>query len=218
MIVVFSHPKGGVGKSMLAFNYAVFLRKKGIEVAIIDLDGQHSISNFNKIRIAFNVTPTLNIKTYDNTNELVSFLNQVSSSDMVIIDTGGFDSSNNRIALAFADKIITPVSDSPVEIMRLLNFSNILDEIEVNLNHKLKTYVVLNRIHPSLKNIDYVKEPFKDKPVYNFLNSVVRDRVRFKFSVSNGNSVFDEPENIRDEKAIFELNSLYNEIENIIIS
>lgn len=218
MIVVFSHPKGGVGKSMLAFNYAVFLRKKGIKVTIIDLDGQHSISNFNKIRIAFNVTPTLDIKTYDNTNELVSFLNQVSSSDMVIIDTGGFDSSNNRIALAFADKIITPVSDSPVEIMRLLNFSNILDEIEVNLNHKLKTYVVLNRIHPSLKNIDYIKELFKDKPVYNFLNSIVRDRVRFKFSVSNGNSVFDEPENIRDEKAIFELNSLYNEIENIIIS
>lgn len=218
MIVVFSHPKGGVGKSMLAFNYAIFLRKKGIKVTVIDLDGQHSISNFNKIRIAFNVTPTLDINTYDNTNELVSFLNQVPSSDMVIIDTGGFDSSNNRIALAFADKIITPVSDSPVEIMRLLNFSNILDEIEANLNHKLKTYVVLNRIHPSLKNIDYIKELFKDKPVYNFLNSVVRDRARFKFSVSNGNSVFDEPENIRDEKAIFELNSLYNEIENIIIS
>lgn len=218
MIVVFSHPKGGVGKSMLAFNYAVFLRKKGIEVTIIDLDGQHSISNFNKIRIAFNVTPTLDIKTYDNTNELVSFLNQVSSSDMVIIDTGGFDSSNNRIALAFADKIITPVSDSPVEIMRLLNFCNILDEIEVNLNHKLKTYVVLNRIHPSLKNTEYIKELFKDKPVYQFLNSVVRDRARFKFSVSSGNSVFDEPENIRDEKAILELNSLFNEIENVIIS
>lgn len=214
MITVFSHPKGGVGKSMLAFNYAVFLQKKGIDAIVIDLDGQHSISNFNAIRKIYG-KPVLDIRTFDDTNELIKFLNSIDKNTRIIIDTGGFDSSNNRIALAFADKIITPVSDSPVEIMRLLKFSDILEDIEKNLQHKMKTYVVLNRIHPSLKNIENIKEPFKDSLFYEFLNSTVRDRVRFKFSVSQGNSVFDEDDAIKDEKAIEELNNLFNEIENI---
>lgn len=215
MIITFSHPKGGVGKSLLAFNYAIYSMTKGDNVLVIDLDGQHSITNFNKIRSVKTDLKTLEIITFDDVNKLVSFLKQ-NSHYKIIIDTGGFDSSFNRIALALADNIITPVSDSPVDLMRLYDFDRILNEIAKKANmDKLKTHIVLNRIHSSLKNFDFIKEPLKDKENFIFLDSIIRDRARIKFSVSNGISVFEELKSSRDEKAIEELKSLYQEIDNL---
>lgn len=221
MIVAFSHPKGGVGKTLLAFNYAIYSlyankkESKG-RVIVVDLDGQHSITNFNKLRQLKTSLPPLEILQFQDVNKLIGFLNNANDNDKIIIDTGGFDSSNNRLALALADKVITPVSDSPVELMRLYDFDKIIKEIASNINtNPIKAYIVLNRIHNSLRNIDYIKEPFKDKKDFIFLDSIVRDRARIKFSVANGVSVFEEDKNLRDEKAIGELLSLFNEIDNI---
>ena len=216
MIITFSHPKGGVGKTLLAFNYAIYsINKNKEKVTVIDLDGQHSISNFNKLRALKTDLKPLEILTFDDVKELVSFL-QTHNDHKIIIDTGGFDSAYNRVALALADKIITPVSDSPVELMRLFDFDRILKEIsETTKAGKIITHIVLNRLHSSLKNIDYIKEPLIGKDSFVFLDSGVRDRARIKFSVSDGTSVFEEKDTIKDEKAIYELEALFREIDNL---
>ena len=64
MIIAFLHPKGGVGKSLLSFNFAVFKMLKNKEVDFIDLDGQHSIPSFNQLRLQDENLKPLNIKTF----------------------------------------------------------------------------------------------------------------------------------------------------------
>ena len=141
MITVFSHPKGGVGKTLLAFNYSVYSSKRR-KTIVVDLDGQNSITMFNAIRSQNDDLSALDIKTFDNTKALIEFLKNVNNDDFVVIDTGGFDSAYNRLAIAFADKIITPVSDSPVELMRLIDFDRILNEISAQIGNKLKIHIV----------------------------------------------------------------------------
>lgn len=214
MITVFSHPKGGVGKTLLAFNYSVYSSKRR-KTIVVDLDGQNSISMFNAIRSQNDDLSALDIKTFDNTEALIEFLKNVSDDDFVVIDTGGFDSAYNRLAIAFADRIITPVSDSPVELMRLIDFDRILNEISAQTGNQLKIHIVLNKLNVNTKNFDYIFEPFKEKQNFKFLNSVVRERSRIKFSVANGKSVFEESKGSKDKKAIHELKDLFKEIDNL---
>lgn len=213
-VITFAHPKGGVGKTMLAFNYSVYLAKNDLDLIVIDLDGQHSITNFNHIRNAYNLKP-LNIKHFDSDKELINFI-QNNNNQLIIIDTGGFDSSFNRVVLALSDIIITPVSDSPTETLRLFDFNNILTQIAQDMKiDSLKTHIVLNRIHNSVKNIEAIKNPFRNCKNFTFLNSVIRDRARYKFSIASGKSVFEENKNEIDENSVKDLNNLFIEINNI---
>lgn len=64
--------------------------------------------------------------------------------------------------------------------------------------------------------MEHVIEPLKDKHNFVLLDSAVRDRTRFKFSVGQGRSVYEENEGVRDDKAVKELNDLFKEIDSII--
>ena len=214
-VITFAHPKGGVGKSMLAFNYSAYLLKKRKKFCIIDLDGQHSITNFNAIRKIYNL-PNFDIKHFNESKSLIDFI-QNNNYDFIVIDTGGFDSSLNRVVLALSDVIVTPVSDSPVETLRLFDFNNILGDIAKEMKvDELKTHIVLNRIHGSVRNIESIKEPYQECKNFTFLQSVIRDRARYKFSISSGKSIFEENKNDIDERAIEEIKKLFREIDNLV--
>lgn len=214
MIIAFLHPKGGVGKSLLSFNFAIFKMLKNKEVDFIDLDGQHSIQSFNQIRLQDENLKPLNIKTFETSDDLIAFLQNVTNEN-IIIDTGGFDSAFNRVVLAFADVVITPTSDSPIELKRLSDFTQIVNGVSRKINRDIKVKVLLNRIHPSVKSLDNIKELFANNPNFSFLDNIVRDRVRIKNSISSGRSVFEETGALMDVRAIDELTNVFNEIENI---
>ncbi|WP_181881831.1 ParA family protein [Helicobacter sp. MIT 14-3879] len=219
MIITFSHPKGGVGKSTLCLNYLVYLQKQSKDFIVLDLDGQSSISNINKIR-ATNNLKTFNITSFKDTNSFVNFI-QTHSDSNIIIDSGGFDSAYNRIAVSMSDIVLTPLSDSPLEIMRLVSFDEILNDIEktlrqTNPNFTLKVYLVLNRINPAITKINEILEPFKDSKHYYFMNSIIRDRTLIKFSPANAESVLEAK--IRTHSDIMaknEILSFCNEIETL---
>lgn len=219
MITVFANPKGGVGKSLLSFNFAVYQQLKGKDVVVVDLDAQHSILKFQKIRSINPECSPLNIKIFGDGNELLEFLEK-SENKEVVIDTGGFDSDFNRYSLACANKIIVPVSDSSVELMRLVDFNEILANIEntlkdSNATKKIIGNVLFNRIHPSLRNVSEIVSSFEDMSNLKFLNSMVRDRARIKGSVSNGISVLEEVGYAKDERAINDLKTAFEEIESL---
>ena len=224
MIVVYAHPKGGVGKSTVCFNYCIqkLYENKDKDFIVIDLDGQHTMEMLNKIRVQNGLTG-LNIKTFgnngdisnkkDKVEDLIKFLVDNQDKD-IVIDTGGYDSEFNRIAVAYSDVIIIPTSDSPVEQGRIYNYSFILKDIENSLNSKLNCYILLNRVNHkySNKTIATIKNSFNYEP-YKFLDTAIRDRVDYKFSVANGSNVI---ESNNDIKAMQEIVSLYEEIQNIL--
>lgn len=194
MVITFSHPKGGVGKSTLCLNYLVYLQDKGVDFTCIDLDGQNSLSNANKLRAMHDVK-TFDIQTFASTDALIKFIDSHASENL-IIDSGGFDSAFNRIAVSMSDRVITPLSDSPFEVMRLMSFDEILTDIEKELRKSkadfaIKTHLVLNRLNPSTKLIDSILDPFRESKHYAFMDSIVRDRTLIKYSPTTGKGVLE---------------------------
>jgi chromosome partitioning protein len=191
-IISFAHQKGGVGKSTLCFNAAAYLQKKG-KTRIADLDVQETATNLNLLRELNRLKP-FDVETATNNNELVALFEKAEKDniDFLLVDCGGFDADINRVAISVSDTIITPVSTRPIEIFGLGKFIKILDEIEEDSKKTITATVVINNIHPKLKDIQIIEDLCAEQPNKIILaKSMVRARAAFVASTAIGGSVFD---------------------------
>ena len=211
MIVLYSHQKGGVGKSTLAINHASF---KGC--SIIDLDSQNSSMLFNQLR-KMNDMKSIECFTADTVDEFKELVKDYKSNkeNMIIIDSGGYDSEINRLALISADIIITPVGASQIELFGLQKFRNILNDASDATGTNVKTHVLINNVDSrSKKKISELREYIeKNEKYFNLLESVIHTRVDFKNAYGDGLTV---KELDKESKATQEIKSLTKEIDNII--
>jgi len=211
MIILFAHQKGGVGKSTLAINLSYMMK-----CPIIDLDSQNSSMLFNQIR-NMNKMETLECLIPKNIAELDTITKKYKSNknNLIVIDSGGYDSQINRFTLANADLIITPVGISQIEIFGLQKFRNILKEASNILGRIIKTNVVINNVDiRSKKRINELKEYIKGDSIYfNLLDSIVYSRSDFKLTYSKGLTI---EEFNRKGKAFKEILSFANEIKHLI--
>ncbi|ADN08208.1 AAA family ATPase [Sulfurimonas autotrophica] len=191
MIVLFGHQKGGVGKSTVSINVAYQLQKKYKDLVLLDLDSQNSAILFNQLRISENLPTIKCVKESD--IDFSNFINEYSGNkeNLLIIDSGGYDSDVNRAALIKADIIITPVGISQIEIFGLQKFRKILKEASEALDVKIKTNVLLNNVDSRSKNKlrdlrEYIKENNK---YFNLLDSVIHTRADYKNSYGDGLTV-----------------------------
>jgi len=214
MIIAISHQKGGVGKSTLAYNLSVELSKK-YPTKVVDLDVQQTITACNVIRSKFG-QKKLNILSFEDKKEFVDFLNNDPEDTLTIIDTGGFDSGLNRVAMYAADLIITPVSTEFLEVIGLEKYKKIIKEVSKKVGKSIKTHVILNKIHHAQQNFNDIKE-FIDKSPNQFtlMNSIIRRRSDFSISLSHGFSVCEFDKNSDSSKEIKKLISEITEILNI---
>jgi len=209
-VITIAHQKGGTGKSTISLNLAVELSKKH-SLKVIDLDYQKSLTIFNSIRKEKNLN-SLEIIHYNSQKELIKFLDN--NEDLILIDSGGFDSDLNRIAILGADLIITPVSDNLIELYGLEAFKKILQELK-EINQGLKSFILLNRVEPrATKFLQELEKYIKSNSDYfTLLEAVIRRRVDFAKSFELGKSVVEIDKN---SKASMELNKLINNIETIL--
>lgn len=191
MIVLFGHQKGGVGKSTVAINFAYHMQKKYKDLALLDLDSQNSTILFNQLREQEKL-PTIKCVTED-TVEFDEFIAKYSKNknNLLVIDSGGYDSDINRAALIKADIIITPVGISQIEIFGLQKFRKILKEASEALDTKVKTNVLLNNVDSRSKNkLKDLREYIKDKNDYfNLLETTLHTRADYKNSYGDGLTV-----------------------------
>jgi len=209
-IITIAHQKGGVGKSTIALNLAVELSKK-YNLKIIDLDYQQSLTIFNST-IREEKLKSLNIIQVKTQKELIKILKN--PKELILIDSGGFDSDLNRISILGADLVITPVSNNLIEIYGLEAFKKILKELKT-LDSKIKAHILLNKIEPkATKSIKELKEYIKNNSEYfKLLDSILRRRADFSKSFEVGKSVVEIDKN---SKASKELKDLINNIELIL--
>jgi len=191
MIVLFSHQKGGVGKSTIAINFAYQIQKRYKDIVILDLDSQHSAVLFNQLRMSEKL-PIIKCIIQADVN-LVELLNSYrdNKENLLIIDSGGYDSDINRAALLKADIIITPVGISQIEIFGLQKFRKILKDASEALGKKVKTNVLLNNVDSrsksKLKDLQkYIKEK---QNFFNLLESILYSRADYKNSYGEGLTV-----------------------------
>jgi len=212
MIIAISHQKGGVGKSTLAYNLSVELSKK-YSVNVIDLDVQQTVTACNVIRSKFG-QKKLNVLSFDDKKKFIEFLNTDNERNITIIDTGGFDSGLNRVAMYAADMIITPVSTEFLEVIGLEKYKKILKEVSRKVGKNIKTFVVLNKIHHAQQNFGDIKDFISKSPnQFTLMNSVIRRRSDFTISLSHGFSVCEFDDKSDSSK---EMKSFISEISKIL--
>lgn len=204
-VIVVAHQKGGVGKSTIASNLAVELSRK-YKLSVLDLDMQKSLTYFNSLRKK-NGLKEFDIIQADGIAEVKNAINN--NSNVLLIDVGGFDSDVNRIAILGADLIITPVSDSGIELVGLLAFRNILREIRTH-RHDLRASVLLNRINVRAgSSLNEIFDFINNNNEFSQLKTIIRDRSDFKKSFDAGKSVVEF-----NGKASEEILALIKEITN----
>jgi chromosome partitioning protein len=191
MILLFGHQKGGVGKSTVAINVAYQAAKKYDDIKILDLDSQNSSLLFNQLRDVNKMKtipcvaegeeafPEL-VKQYKGKRE-----------NLLVIDSGGYDSDMNRAALVYADLIVTPVGLSQIEIFGLQKFRKILKSASEALGEKITTNVLLNNVDSrSKKKLKELKQYIQNNDEYfNLLETVVHTRSDYKHSYGEGMTV-----------------------------
>lgn len=187
MIITISHQKGGVGKSTLAYNIALELARKN-NVEVIDLDVQQTVTAYNQIREEMGQTP-LPVHIFTMAEELENYFETMDEETIVIVDSGGFDSSLNRFAILVSDFIITPVSSEFTEILGLQKYESILRELSEQSGVNIVTNVVLNKTNPNQKKFDEVNDFINSSKHFSLMDSMMRRRVDFANSVAYGFSV-----------------------------
>ncbi len=204
-IIVLAHQKGGVGKSTIASNLVVEL-SKDYKLSVLDLDMQKSLTYFNSLRKR-NGLDEFKILTADGISEVKNIINN--NKDILLIDVGGFDSDVNRIAILGADLVITPVSDSGIELVGLLSFRNILREIRKH-RPSLKSHVLLNRVNVRAGvSLEEIFDFIDNNNEFDKFNVILRDRADYKKSFDAGKSVIEY-----NGKASEEMKDLIKEVIN----
>ena len=211
MIVLFAHQKGGVGKSTVAINLAYGIRKKFEDTAILDLDSQHSAVLFNRLREKMKL-PTIRCYTQKDTDLKELLLHYKSDkNNLLVIDSGGYDSDINRIALLKADMIVTPVGISQIEIFGLQKFAKVLKEASEALGRTVKTNVLLNNIDSRSKSKlqDLQKYIEKKSDCFDLLKTTLYTRADYRNSYGEGLTL---KEYNKKGKAVVEFKELTKEI------
>jgi len=208
-VIVVAHSKGGVGKSLIAWNLAI-----AKNTPILDLDYQKSLVFANKFRVNNNNKP-VEIMQPLSQKEFIDFLENYPKDKDIIVDVGGFDSSTNRVALYIADIIITPVNEDMQEIAGLIKFHATLEELSTRMNKKVKAQIVVNNVNPNTKDFSIIKDMVQKHPLYERFDTIIARRADFSRAMKEGLGITEFTKDSKN-KARQSIVSLKKEIDKFI--
>lgn len=188
--ITFSHSKGGVGKSTLAWNTAIALQELGYSVGLSDLDVQSTITHTNEARVKSGL-PSMNVFAPKTLEDLIPLLSHMDY-DYMIIDVGGYDFGLGRAAIAMADQIIIPIAEDPTEIFGFQTFSKFLGQIEEQSPLPPITFVI-NHAHYRASTFPKVHAVATLRPTATIADTIIRRRAVYSASMGTGIGVAEQP-------------------------
>ncbi|MGR6782638.1 ParA family protein [Moritella viscosa] len=153
MIVAVAHQKGGCSKTTLAINIAVELNVSDCFDLDLAKGGTTGISWLAKLRENAG-HKKLQVTPINHKEDLIKAIESDHDEKIMIMDLGGLDSDVNRIALAYADLVITPANESSLEVGGLIEFSRMIKEVDSLTGRDIKIHVIAARTHYAKKKWD----------------------------------------------------------------
>ena len=206
MIVSICNEKGGSGKSTLATNIAINQGiVKGEPLLLVDTDPQKSIATFLNIRNEEGHPKAFDF-AYKYGENLKEFLQNVDHGKDIVVDTGGRDSREMRIAIALSDIVIIPTIPSQFDVSVLDKMVNII-KMAKEQNTNLQTYIVINRAstNPFLaKKVESLKNFIKEiqEDYIKLAETIIFERERYKIATQLGLSVVEMNDGNKTEQEI----------------
>jgi chromosome partitioning protein len=166
-IITIAGQKGGAGKSTIAAHLSAFLSQLNLQITLIDIDPQQTLTKWKTIREK-NYECKTNIN-FIQTNglRLGNELIKLNNTNIAIIDSPPHMDSETKSAIRLADLVIIPCQPSPndlwatnttinwaekekkkfiIVLNRCSYHSKLLKEIKSNLPNDIDKYLIGNRI------------------------------------------------------------------------
>lgn len=212
MIYIVGGIKGGSGKTTIATNLAIFFSQKYDKVLLIDTDEQQTASDFTKFRteninkIGYKYIQLYNDSVRKEVLRIKKFF------DIIIIDTGGRDTSSQRASLSIADYYLVPFLPRSFDIWTLERVAKLIQKIQP-LNPSLKSYGFINRADVRGGDNESVKSFLQKTPFLKYIHTPLYNRKVYANASSMGLAINEiKPE---DKKATQEFITLFQYINNV---
>lgn len=218
MIISITNLKGGVGKSTLAQNLAVYLAKKGRSLCIADTDVEQQTSvKWGSVRSRIEDESVPEIPVFLINPDTISdqILNKLGKKyDLVIIDgTPALTELTTRIII-MSDLVITPILASATDVWALETFLKRYEEARITkeaMGGKVELYVLLNKYNERTNLDREIGEAIGEMDV-NLMSTKISTRVAYKEATVQGLGIME----LKDKNAQAEIEALASEIEKLL--
>jgi len=147
-----ANPKGGAGKTTLAFVLACELARSGASVAVIDADPNAIIAGWGRKRAEQGKTAPFEIIAGPKESELVRLVDQYTAShDFVLIDLEGTASRMTSRALARSHLVLIPFNLSPIDAELAANAVALIQEEAEALGRDIPFRLVRSRDNAAMQ-------------------------------------------------------------------
>ena len=226
-IVTIAHEKGGVSKSTTACELAVAFMRAGKRVVVVDTDPQQNAVKFALRREALSPElPALRavpIVGQSTGTQIRAFAREA---DVVIVDAGGRDSLEMRLALLTSHLVIMPTTQNAFDLDGLNRMAELIAQVRLQ-NEVLPVWILPARVKP--RKLSDTRQSIAEKlaqpinpqmpgsePISVVLPIVMRahitEREAFPLAAGWGRSVWEMRP--RDARAASEVESIYQEVIN----
>ncbi|TAM52402.1 MAG: cobyrinic acid ac-diamide synthase [Paraburkholderia sp.] len=189
MILLIAAEKGGVGKSTLATNLAVHLAHRGVDVVLLDTDGQATAARFVERRDGAGVTPA--IPCFQRTGEVASTLRDLARRyQVIVVDAGGRDSREMRSAMAVANLLLVPTKASQADLETFPKVNELIS-LARGLNPELKAVALLSIApsNPVIREVEDARELLAEFDQLELADTIIRDRKVYRDALLAGKGV-----------------------------
>jgi chromosome partitioning protein len=213
MILALAAEKGGVGKTTLAVNLAVWRAKQGRRVLLIDADKkQASASSWVALRMQAEIEPGITCAGLDGDMVASQVRMFAPLYDDIVIDGRGANDPGLHGSLVVAHRCITPAKPGQFDLNSLGNMAELVG-LARQMNPSLDAVVVLNQALTNDGDADASgaqEAILASVPNYRLLKVVIHSRKAFSNCARTGRAVM-ELEG-PDSKSVLELDALAQEV------
>lgn len=215
-VVVFGHEKGGVGKTSLALNFTVVAAQAGVDVVLLDTDRQQSAANWLNLRVQ---NPELSkISILSNTSNPIYELNSLAARyELVVCDIGALSYKALVECGVVADLYIIPTGTSDLDLTPAESLVSVLRRLPTPGKSSVDVRCLITKAqnNPKSTEIQKTRERLSanDIPV---LDTVIATRSAWRSMANTGKALHELKGKARDEKAVEEVQALYNEVIRIL--
>ncbi len=168
-VITIAQQKGGAGKTTLAAHLSVALAQKGLQVAMIDIDPQGSLTEWYKIREEHFGEEHTGLHFFSlsgwSLGTEVSRLRR--THDIILIDSPPHVETEARAAIRHADLILVPVQPSPTDLWATQA------TLQLAQREKIPTRIVLNRVNAVSRIYEIVRDELGDFSLCTLGNRVI---------------------------------------------